>query len=211
MPKVILFQGDSITDASRSRENDANMGVGYPTLIKAELGYEQPGKYIWYNRGISGNRIVDLYARLKEDVLNMKPNVLSILIGVNDVLREYETHSGTDADKFYKVYSTMIEEIKYTLPEVKIFILEPFILKGTATEKYWPEFRREVEKRAEMAQAVAEKYQVPFIKLQHKFDGAEKTAPSHYWLIDGVHPTAMGHELIKREWLSVFRKSEADQ
>lgn len=210
MQNIILFQGDSITDAARSRENDSNMGVGYPTMIKAELGYERPGKYIWYNRGISGNRVVDLYARIKEDIINIKPDILSILIGVNDVLREYESQSGTEAEKFYKVYSMLVEEIKCARPDVKIFILEPFVLKGTATENNWIEFRGEVEKRAEMARAVAQKFQVPFIKLQHKFDEAEKTAPSGYWLIDGVHPTAMGHELIKREWLSVFRKSEAE-
>ncbi len=83
--KTILFQGDSITDAGRSRENDANTGIGYPTLVKGELGLSYPNQYNIYNRGISGNRVVDLYARIKKDIINLKPDIMSILIGVNDI------------------------------------------------------------------------------------------------------------------------------
>ncbi|MBQ9920892.1 MAG: lysophospholipase, partial [Clostridia bacterium] len=85
----ILFQGDSITDAGRARDNDINLGTGYPMLVKATLGFEEPGKYEFFNRGISGNRVVDLYARIKNDIINLKPDVMSILIGVNDVWHEY--------------------------------------------------------------------------------------------------------------------------
>ena len=102
--KTILFQGDSITDAGRNRENDANLGVGYPTLIKGELGFEEPGEFCFLNRGIGGNRIVDLYARIKMDIINLKPDVMSILIGVNDVWHDFSMHNGVDAEKFYKIY-----------------------------------------------------------------------------------------------------------
>ncbi len=201
----ILFQGDSITDAGRSRTDDEGFGTGYPLLVKASLGFENPGKYEFFNRGIGGNRIVDVYARMKADIINLKPDVMSILIGVNDVWHEYsENPNGVDVDKFFKVYSMLIEEIKEALPELKIMILEPFVLNGTGTEENYGEFRAEVEKRAVMAKKIAEKFGLPFIPLQAGFDEMSKGIEASYWLRDGVHPTAMGHEYIKREWLKTF-------
>lgn len=81
----ILFQGGSITDGCRDRDNDKNLGMGYPFLIRAALGFEHPGRYEFINRGIGGNRVVDIYARIKQDIINLKPDVMSILVGVNDV------------------------------------------------------------------------------------------------------------------------------
>ena len=205
MMKTILFQGDSITDAGRSKENDTLMGEGYPLLVKSELGYKCPGAYTFINRGISGNRVVDLYARIKRDILNLKPDVISILIGVNDVWHELGGKcDGVDAEKYFKLYCMLLEEIKTALPDTKMMILEPFVLKAEATEPEWDTFRREVFLRAEKAAEAAEKYGLAFIPLQEKFDEAEKMSPASYWLRDGVHPTSMGHELIKREWIRAF-------
>lgn len=204
--QTILFQGDSITDAGRSRENDTNLGLGYPTLVKGWLGYNNPGHYTFYNRGISGNRIVDLYARIKIDFINLKPDYLSILIGVNDVWHEFSEKNGVSVEKYFKIYSMLIEEIKEALPNTKIMILEPFVLKGSGTKEHFDEFRAEVQKRAEKAKEIAEKYNMSFIALQDKFDKAAKTVPNEYWLADGVHPTTMGHELIKRCWIEEFKK-----
>ena len=206
MSKIILFQGDSVTDAARSRENDSNLGVGYATLVKGVLSYEFPQQYVFYNRGIGGNRVIDLYARIKEDIINIQPDILSILIGVNDVLRVYKGQSGVTENKSYKVYSMLIEEIKEALPEVKILILEPFVLKASATEEHWEEIRDGVRKRAEIARKIADKYNLVFVELQDKFDEIGKMTSNDYWLVDGVHPTTAGHELIKREWLKVFEK-----
>ncbi len=211
--KTILFQGDSITDCGRV-STLGGLGNGYALLAAAYLGLENPGEYTFYNRGISGNRIVDLYARIKADIINLKPDYMSILIGVNDVWHESPKYgcNGVAADKFEKIYSMLIEEIKEALPEVKIMILEPFCLEASATENTeeepnrWNVFRSEVKKRAEKAKKVAEKYQLVFIPLQDKFDEAAKNAPNDYWLLDGVHPTAMGHELMKREWLKAFEE-----
>ncbi|MBO5197815.1 MAG: SGNH/GDSL hydrolase family protein [Lachnospiraceae bacterium] len=202
--KTILFQGDSITDAGRSRDNNDNLGIGYPTLVKGALGFEKPGEYTFINKGISGNRVVDLYARIKADIINLEPDVMSILIGVNDVWHELPGRNGVDAEKYFKIYCMLIEEIKEALPNIQIMILEPFVLKGSATEERWDVFCPEVLKRAEKAKAVAEKYNLTFIPLQDKFDAAEKVCPADYWLRDGVHPTTAGHELIKREWIQAF-------
>ena len=154
----ILFQGDSITDAGRSRTEDWILGRGYPLLVEAALGYEEPAQHEFLNRGISGNRIVDVYARIKSDIINLKPDVMSLLIGVNDVWHELgESPNGVDADKFFKIYSMLIEEVKEALPNIKIMILEPFVLEACSTTEHWEFFHSEVLKRAEMAKKIAEK------------------------------------------------------
>lgn len=212
MKKRILFQGDSVTDVSRNRESENYAGHGYATMVKGRLGYEQPGQYEFFNRGVSGNRIVDLYARVKCDVLNLKPDVLSILIGINDVWHEYSHNNGVDAKKFERVYDLLLEEITQALPQVRLLILEPFVLPGTATvnTEEVPDrlegFLRETPLRAQAARRVAEKYGAIFVPLQEKFDEACKLAEPSYWLHDGVHPTAMGHELITRAWLKAFEQ-----
>lgn len=205
--KTFLLQGDSITDAGRSRENDAALGQGYPNLVAAELMFDHPGQFHIVNRGISGNRVVDLYARIKKDFLNLKPDYLSILIGVNDVWHDYAAEpNGVADDRYRRVYDMLIEEIRAELPDVKIYILEPFVLRGSGTEDHWEEFDREVRLRAVSAKWIAEKYDLPFVELQEKFDQmCEKCEPS-YWLKDGVHPTAAGHELIARALIETVKK-----
>ena len=203
----ILFQGDSITDADRSRSNNAPLGRGYPLLVEASLGLEEPDQHEFLNRGISGNRIVDVYARIKCDIINLKPDIMSILIGVNDVWHELgDNPNGVDADKFFKIYSMLIEEVKEALPDIKIMILEPFVLEACSTTEHWEFFNTEVKKRAEMAKKIAEKFSLPFIPLQEGFDALAKKAPNSYWLGDGVHPTAKGHEFIKTQWLKAYKE-----
>ena len=206
--KTILFQGDSITCAGRSDTDDHLLGYGYATMVSGILGVEYPGQYRMYNRGVNGNRVVDLYARIKIDILNLKPDILSILIGVNDVCHELDAQNGVEAEKYFKIYSMLIEEIKEALPDIKIMILEPFVLKVSGTQEHRAKFRREVEKRAEKAREVAEKYGLVFVPLQERFDEAEKLAPAEYWIGDGVHPTFAGHEIIKRAWLEGMKKLE---
>ena len=202
----ILFQGDSITDAGRDWNNDAQLGRGYAHLVEASLGYSEPNQHEFINKGISGNRIVDLYARIKRDIINYKPDVMSILIGVNDVWHEIgDSPNGVDADKFFKIYSMLIEEVKEALPNIKIMILEPFVLEACSTTEHWEYFKTETAKRAEMAKRIAEKYNLSFIPLQKGFDELAKKAPNSYWLGDGVHPTAKGHEYIKNEWLRAYK------
>ena len=208
----ILFQGDSITDAYRAKDNEWNLGIGYPRLVNAELGFLEAGKHEFFNKGISGNRVVDLYARIKRDIINLKPDVMSILIGVNDVWHGLDENSpnGVDEDRFYDVYCMLIDDIKKALPDIKIMILEPFVLKASATEAKWDVFNSEVKKRAQKAKEVAEKYGLVFVELQAGFDALCEKAPASYWLGDGVHPSAMGHEFIKREWLAAYYKMQGE-
>lgn len=204
----ILFQGDSITDARRIRDEDDNLGFGYPTLVQSQLGFEYPGEYEFFNRGMGGDRITDIYARIKRDILNLKPDVLSILVGVNDVWHDQSETSpcGVCAEKYFKIYKMLIEEIQESLPNIKIMIMEPFVLPGSVTEDKWEIFETEVAKRAEMARKIADTFQLSFVELQKGFLAFAQTAPASYWLRDGVHPTAMGHQYIKNEWIKTFRK-----
>ena len=211
--KKILFQGDSITDCGRNRASDVHMGAGYPMLVKAQLDIEHPLEYKFINRGIAGNRIVDLYTRIKADIINLEPDFVSLLIGVNDVWHEIDQKNGVSAEKYEKIYCLLLDEILEALPNVKIMILEPFCLRASATddtEEYpnkWHTFSSEVKLRAEKARLVAQKYGLPFVELQSKFDEMAEVTGSEFWLGDGVHPTPAGHELIKREWLKCFQIS----
>lgn len=211
MSKLVLFQGDSITDCSRNRELSHSLGFGYARMVAGQLGADFPGKYLFLNRGIGGNRSVDLYARIKEDIINLKPDYLSILVGVNDVWRDYGENEGVSSEKLEKIYGLLIEEVKQALPDVKIMILEPFVLQGRetcSTEEFpgrWEHFSGNVPLRAQVSKRVAEKYGLVFVPLQEIFDEAERAESSDgYWLSDGVHPTSAGHELIKRQWLKGF-------
>lgn len=210
MEKVILFQGDSITDASRSREFEPNTGHGYATMVMGELGCMEPYQYQFYNRGISGNRVTDLYARIRRDMIQLKPDYMSILIGVNDVWHEFDIGNGVSAEKYELIYDLLLQELLEALPELKIMILEPFVLPGNCTcntQEYpnrWEYFRDEVALRAQAAKRLAEKYSLVFVPLQEMLTKANENAPDGYWLRDGVHPTAAGHNLIKNQWLKAF-------
>lgn len=213
MSKLILFQGDSITDCNRKREEFGSLGAGYAAMISGVLGAKYPYQYSFLNRGISGNRIVDLHARIRKDMINLKPDYISILIGVNDVWHEYSYQNGVDKAKFERLYEMLIEELQRDLPETKIIIMEPFVLPGFQTDNReehpnrWEYFRDEVALRAQAAKRIAKKYDLPFVRLQEIFTAANADAPADgYWLFDGVHPSVAGHELIKQAWLEVFEQ-----
>ena len=214
MAKRILFQGDSITDCGRNRNDFFCLGNGYPNLVKASLGLDNPTEYEFVNRGISGNRIVDLYARIKVDFINLKPDYASIYIGVNDTWHEISCKNGVETDKFEKIYTMLIDEVLAACPGIKLIIIAPFVLEGVATcnTEEIPDrlerFKKDVAEKAAVAKKMAEKYGFPLIELQPAFDKACLKAPAEYWTADGVHPTSCGHEIIKRLWLETFQAME---
>ena len=216
--KRILFQGDSITDVGRDRTNPTGwgiMGFGYPLLLKARLNYDHPGDYDILNRGVSGDRVVDIYARMQRDIVNLAPDYLSLLIGVNDVWHSISDNpNGVAAPKFERVYDWLLTELHEALPDLCFIILEPFVLPGSATVAIeerpdrFEIFSREVPLRAQAARRVAEKHGCAFVPLQKPLDEACRLAPPDHWLRDGVHPTDAGHELIAREWMKAFAALE---
>ena len=204
----ILFFGDSITDANRNREGDfslGNYGLGFVRSVAGTLMREAPDKYRIFNRGIAGNRVVDLYARIKIDCWNLEPDVLNILIGVNDVWHEIATRNGVEIDRFENVYRMMLKETKQRLPNTKLILCEPFLLKGKVTEASYEEFLA-VKEYAKVVKKLAEEYECYFIPLQEKIDAFAEQYGVEACLTDGVHPAVGGAQLIADEWLKLFKE-----
>lgn len=196
-----IFQGDSITDAGRGDyENPFATGNGYPRLLEAELTYRVKG-YEVMNCGISGNRVVDLLARWKKDCLNLKPDVLTVLIGVNDVWHELGESNGVRKELFEQVYRILLQETLQTLPDIKIVLMGAYVVHGPATDQEWDLFCSEVKERRNIARKLAEEFGLGYVDLQEVFDKAQDRAPAGHWSADGVHPTAAGHKLIAEAWL----------
>lgn len=203
MSRTIVFQGDSITDAGRDYDlklpANKGMGIGYPFLVMAQLRASEPEKdWQIFNRGISGNRIVDLYARWKRDALNLKPDILSILIGVNDTWHEYPGRNGVEVPRYAQFYRMLLEWTKQVCPETKLVLLEPFVLPFGAVQPHW---LPEMDARRAVVKKLAEEFQAIFIPTQTILNDALKNAPQEYWLRDGVHPTTAGHMLLAQAWI----------
>lgn len=205
--QTILFQGDSITDGNRDRNEDPNhiLGHGYAFTIASKLGFELASyRPHFINRGVSGNRVADLYARWDEDAINLNPDLISIMIGVNDVWRNITGQSG---DRFERAYRHLLAETKDRLPSAGLVLCEPFILKVGITEEKWDEWRKRIDDYRRIVHQLAEDYDAVFVPLQDAFDKVSSGMDAAYWIWDGVHPTAVGHKLIALEWLSIVQNS----
>lgn len=202
---VILFQGDSITDGNRGRSSDPNHihGHGYQYILASELYADNIDKNInIFNRGTSGDRIADLFGRWKEDCINLKPTVLSILIGINDIILEWDGGKGSDPDRFEKIYRLLLDEVLEQNPDTFLVIMEPFF--GEKEEADLNEyFKTRIGSYAEKAKKIAEDYNAVFVPLQDMFDDYGKRTDIYNVLWDGVHPTTCGHQLIARRWKEI--------
>lgn len=203
---TILFQGDSITDAGRNLNCGCSnsIGQGYAVMVAGELGVKEAEKYRVINKGISGNRIVDLYARMKSDIWNESPDIISILVGVNDVIHEVQHKNGVDAKRFQRIYEMLIEDTINVLPDVKFILLEPFVIYGSLSAYCWNEIRDGVKERGDIVFNISKKYNTSFVPLRDKFEELCTAHTPEYWMSDGVHPTVAGHGVIKQEWLKVY-------
>lgn len=202
---VVLFQGDSITDAGRKKggepvpNDQAAMGSGYAWLAAADLLVDNPD---WglkvFNRGISGNKVYQLAERWDADCLALNPNVLSILIGVNDIWHTLNGNYNGTLDKYKNDYLALLERTRKALPKVKLVICEPFVLRcGAVNDKWFPEF----DHYRAAAKEVADAFHATFVPFQAMFDEAVKYAPPAHWAADGVHPTPSGASLMAHTWL----------
>lgn len=204
--KTILFQGDSITDAGRDRKNQTSnnsrgLGRGYPMLVAGGLLTDYAGRDLRvHNRGISGNKVPDLQKRWQDDCLDIKPDILSILIGVNDIWHKLAgRYNGTVAD-YRDGYRDLLTLTQDKLPNTRIVICEPFVLRcGAVKDDWFPEF----DHRREAANAIAAELKLTLVPFQKMFDEAVKTTKPEYWAGDGVHPTLAGHSLMAKTWREV--------
>jgi len=206
---VILFQGDSITDAGRERDkqwpnNPASFGSGYSFLAASALLKEYADKELSiYNRGISGNKVYQLAERWQKDCLDLKPTVLSILIGVNDFWHKLNGQYKGTVEIYEQDFRKLLQETKAALPEINLVIGEPFaILDGSAVdEKWYPEF----DAYRASAKKIASEFNAIFIPYQEIFNQAENHVPGKYWSGDGVHPSMAGAELMAEAWMKAVK------
>jgi lysophospholipase L1-like esterase len=207
--QTILFQGDSITDSGRNKEengyNNAKvLGSGYAMLAGATLleKYASLGLKI-FNKGISGNKVFQLADRWDKDCLEIKPDILSILIGVNDIWHKLNGQYNGTVEIYRKDYIALLERTKKTLPNVKLIICEPFAVKGVKAvdDKWYPEFYG----YQKVAREIANQFGATFVPFQSVYDEAQKQATGAYWTGDGVHPSLAGAQLMAKAWTEVIK------
>ncbi len=204
---VVLFQGDSITDAGRSRAQAAKpnaqpgMGGGYAWLAGAGLLVRRPKDDLRvFNRGISGNKVFQLADRWDADCLDLKPDVLSILIGVNDIWHSRGGNYDGTVEVYERDFHALLERTRAALPEVKLVLCEPFVLRcGAINDSWFPEF----DHYRAAARRVSDAFGARWVPFQEVFDHAVAHAPPKHWAGDGVHPSASGAALMSQAWLRV--------
>lgn len=204
----ILFQGDSITDMGRGRTEDSNhlLGHGYAFIVSAwECANFPEHRLTFINRGISGDTSLDLTNRWKPDALDLSPDVLSILIGVNDVNQALRADQNFSVDEYAKRYDDILSETIAALPQVKLILGEPFFGLAPATSAKIEQWKQIMPQVGEIIAGLAKTYQIPVVRYQAMFDAAAQRAPMEYWIWDGIHPTFAGHQLMADEWKRVYR------
>jgi len=198
---VILFQGDSITDWGRNHEDASSLGVGYAMMVAARLGYLYPEKNLTFiNRGIGGNRIVDLQGRWDKDCLDLKPTWVSIYIGINDTWRRFDSGEETTPEQFEASYRDLIKRTQKSL-DAKLVLIEPFVLPVPEDRRTW---RQDLDPKIHIVRELAREYGAPLVPLDGLFAAASVKAKPAYWAYDGVHPTPAGHALIADAWLKTM-------
>lgn len=193
----ILFQGDSITDGNRGRSADPNhiLGHGYVFVIAARHGAAFPERNLTLlNRGISGNTVGDLAKRWTPDTVELRPDLLSILIGINDSAR------GETLDLYEKVYDQLLTTIREANPMIRLVLCTPFILPVGKQKEAFEKRRADVLLREEIVTRLAFKHGAALVRLQPVFEAACARAPAEYWMWDGIHPTYSGHQLMADAW-----------
>lgn len=204
---IVLFQGDSITDTGRSREVDvasqANsqpaMGNGYAWLTASTLLLDRPDDGLkFFNRGISGNKVHQLDERWQTDCVDLKPSVVSILIGVNDIWHTLNGNFDSTVEKYVVGYRALVERTRKELPDARLVICEPFVTRcGAVDDKWFPEF----DGYRAAARQVANESGARFVPFQSMFDALSKLASPEHWAHDGVHPTWAGSAMMAHTWL----------
>jgi len=198
----VLFQGDSITDGARGRTPDPNhaLGHGYVFLLAADFGARAPEQRTnFLNRGVSGNTVLDLAKRWPKDTLELKPDVLSVLIGVNDAAK------GVTPEVFEKTYDELLMDARAANPRIRLILCLPFTgTTGPALDKS-PTRKEKVAALADVVRRLAGKHGAQIVDFPKVFEEARRRAPSEFWIWDGVHPTAAGHRLMAEEWTRVVQ------
>ncbi|GGA40348.1 SGNH/GDSL hydrolase family protein [Paenibacillus physcomitrellae] len=194
----VLFIGDSVTDCGRNYGDPASLGSGYAFIAAAEFGRLYPEKQVTFvNKGISGNRVIDLEGRWEKDCLQLKPDYVSILIGINDTWRRYDQNDPTSLESYKEGYRRLIEK---TLEQgvKKLIIMEPFVVPVIEEQQGWYE---DLNPKIQAARTLAKEFGALYVPLDGLFNAASAQTGAAYWAEDGVHPSVAGHGLIADAWL----------
>jgi len=199
---VVLFQGDSITDAGRSREDDTNFGVGYANMAAAFFTARHPERNVRFlNRGIGGNRVPDLQARWQTDCLDLKPDWVSIMIGINDTWRAFDGGDPTGTESYEEGYRDILTQTRDVLG-AKLVIIEPFLLPTPPDRLEW---RKDLDPKIQAARQLAREFNAIYVPMDGLFAAASMHRDPAFWTGDGVHPSQPGHAFIADAWLKAVR------
>jgi acyl-CoA thioesterase-1 len=199
----ILFQGDSITDAGRDRSDIHNLGSGYPLFASELLKKNHPDiDWEFINLGISGNRTIDLIQRWQKDGIEINPDIISILIGINDTWRAFDSNNPTTAEQYEENYRKLLKDVKKHT-HAKIIMIEPFLLHNSPDKDKW---RADLNPKIDAARRLAREFADVYIPLDGLFAAASVEKQPSYWAADGVHPTQEGAKFIAAIYVDAVSK-----
>ncbi|MFJ3203857.1 SGNH/GDSL hydrolase family protein [Streptomyces sp. NPDC086989] len=207
---TVMFTGDSITDCQRLESEDG-LGFGYPLRIAGEWGLRHPDRPVtWRNTGMGGHKVRDLEARWQRDVLDARPDVVSILVGVNDMGWHSLDPQGyvISAEEFEAGYDRLLAPLAEAGAE--LILIEPFLLPVHGVveagpvligEKERSAWRADLDPKIQVVRKLARRYGAQLLAADGMFAGLGATAGPEHWAADGVHPTPAGHAALAEAWL----------
>ncbi|GAB2324753.1 SGNH/GDSL hydrolase family protein [Alkalibacterium sp. m-11] len=199
---TLLFIGDSITDVGRDRMDGKDLGKGFPLMVASHLQSRYPAKRLTVlNRGIGGDSLKDLKRRWEDDCLIINPDIVTLLIGVNDTWRNQNDGvelTDEELDEFESDYRFLLKSL-HQRTDARVILMEPFVLPYPKDRVGW---RNDLDKRIQIVRKMARDYQSELIPLDGLLNAAGiRDGFSYYTGDDGVHPTVAGHGLIASSWL----------
>lgn len=195
----ILFQGDSVTDAGRDRSNPHDMGEGYAKYASAMLEDSFPDvEFEFLNLGVSGDRTENLVARLENDFVEIQPDIISIMIGVNDVWHRFLCGIETTDSQFEENYRTILQAIKEKT-NAKIFMIAPFTIDDCYSDK--AELREELDRKIAIVERLAGQYADAYLNIDAVLSALDADGDKMTYSQDGVHPSAEGACFIGQKYL----------
>lgn len=202
--QTVLFQGDSITDCDRNREDITSLSEGYPGKVAAIYNALFPNNHVTFiNKAVSGDRAKDVLSRYQEDIKEIKPDFVSILVGINDTWRRYDENDPTTAEQYEVNYRQILDNLKHDFPNTKIMLIEPYVLNSLPDRATW---RVDLDPKIQVVRKLAREYADYFLPI----DGIFASLCTHTYepsqiSADGVHPIDLGHSIIAYQYLKLLQ------
>jgi lysophospholipase L1-like esterase len=196
----VLFIGDSVTEAGRDPMLGEDLGRGYAMQAAAWFTLGQPRAAVRFtNRGLGGNRVRDLCERWEKDCLSLAPDLVTVLIGINDTWRRFDSDDPTSTEEFERDYRDILRQTRVRT-SARLVLIEPFLLPVRAEQYRW---RSDLDPRIGVTRRLAAEFGALLVPADGLFaQAAAVGGDPRIWCGDGVHPTPAGHALLARAWLS---------